>query len=196
MHYLCTQKSVLYCYTKNITIMKKRFYQERVCSCSPVEGMTFMESKMLKELVYREIHNIHCTTSSNQKGLKGLNLGNLCAEANHLLWALLVWWFTINEVHNKDYNDKNGKDLDTRHLRLRYLTSISLCEMIGRRIDEVSRSLSSDETKGHSCFEYTCGEEWYKSFRYEKRNNDADYWENYFTRMKDGAYTQHVTRIF
>ena len=36
--------------------MRKRFYHERVCSCSPVEGMKFIEARMLVREVRQRHH--------------------------------------------------------------------------------------------------------------------------------------------
>ena len=47
----------------------------------PDGAVTYLEARLLKELVNREIHPIRCASSCGRKGQKGLMLGNLCASA-------------------------------------------------------------------------------------------------------------------
>ena len=177
--------------------MRKRFYHERVCSCSPVVGMKFIEARMLKAIVNREIHPIRCASTCGRKGQKALMLGNLCVEAGYPLWALKIWWFAINEIHNKDYDDWVDAWFDNKYVSLQDVISDGLCEMIGRRIDEINRKCGLDDSKGRDSCEYWCGDGWYDSFRYEKYDNDINYWVDFFTKMRDEAVAQQTTdRIF
>ena len=177
--------------------MRKRFYHERVCSCSPVEGMKYIEARMLKDLVNREIHPIRCAASCGRKGQKGLYLGNLCVEAGYPLWALRIWYFTVGEIHDKDYNDWVDVWFDNKYVSLQDVISDGLCEMIGRRVDEVSYSLHLYEPDGINCNEYRFGDGWYDGFRYEKFDYYWDYYRNRFIEIRDEAIAKQKTdRLF
>ena len=52
----------------------------RVCSCMPNGVVTHLEARLLKDLVNREIHPIRCAASCKQKYMKGMRIGDLCAE--------------------------------------------------------------------------------------------------------------------
>lgn len=177
--------------------MRKRFYQERVCSCSPENGMTFMNARMLRDIVNREIHPIRCASTCGRKAQKAIILGDLCVEAHHPLWALKIWWFAINEIHNKDYDDWLYVWFNEKYVSLRDVISDGLCEIIGKRIDDVNKHLGLDDPKGRDSYEYWCGDGWYDSFIYEKYDNDVTYWCEYFEKMRDDAIAQQATdRIF
>ena len=85
--------------------MRKRLKHFHVCSCSPERGVTYLDARLLKDIVNRGIHPIRCASTCGHKALRGLLLGDLCAETNHLGWALRIWKFTLKQIHEKDYDD-------------------------------------------------------------------------------------------
>lgn len=159
--------------------------------------VTQMEARLLKDLVNREIHPIRCASSCGRKGQKGLLLGNLCAEARHPLWALKIWKFTLREIHAKDYDDWVGVWFNTERVRLKDVISDGLCEMIGRRIDEVERSLKLSDAQGLDSWEYWAGDGWYDSLFYEKYDMDWYSARVTFISMRDEAVgRQKRERLF
>ncbi|MBR6446779.1 MAG: hypothetical protein IKS94_10265 [Prevotella sp.] len=71
--------------------MRKRFYDERVCSCSPTQGVLYLDARLMRDIVNREIHPIRCASTCGNKAKRSLVVGDLCAEAGHPRWALKVW---------------------------------------------------------------------------------------------------------
>jgi len=117
--------------------MRRRFHDFRVCSCSPVEGMTFMDAPTLKALVYREIHPIRCASTCGRKAQKALYLGDLLVEAHHPMWAWDIWEWTIGEIHDKDYDDWIGVWFNPKYVSYNDVISNGICEILGKRIDDV-----------------------------------------------------------
>ena len=128
----------------------------------------FLDVKILKDIVNRGIHAIRCASTCAHKAHRGLLLGDLCAEAHHPLWALKIWKFTLKQIHNKDYDDWIDVWFNTKYVRLQDVISEGICEIIGRRIDDVERSVGLSDAHGRDSWEFRAGEGWYNDFRYEK----------------------------
>ena len=117
----------------------------RVCQCMPNGVMTHLETKLLKEIVNREIHPIRCAASCKQKYMKGSRIGDLCAETGHFWWALRIWRFTARLIENKDYNDWIYVRFNTNRVRLRDVISETECELLDRRSSDLWRALGFPE---------------------------------------------------
>ena len=85
--------------------MMRRRISYRVCRCTPCGVVTHLEARLLKDLVNRTIHPIRCASSSKQMFMKGMRIGDLCAETGHFWWALKVWRWTMQLMDAKDYDD-------------------------------------------------------------------------------------------
>lgn len=177
--------------------MRKRFYHDRVCSCSPEKGVMYLDAKLLKDIVNHWIHPIRCASTCAQKAHKGLLLGDLCAEAHHPMWALKIWFFVLDEIHNKDYEDWHYEWFNDKYVSLSDVISNGICEIIGRRIDDVERRLGLSDAQGRNSWEYWAGDGWYDDFRYEKYDYCWDNWRDYFVKIRDEAIAQQKTeRLF
>lgn len=169
----------------------------RVCRCTPDGTVSYLEARLLKELVDREIHPIRCASTCSRKALKGLYIGNLCAEAHHPLWALKVWKFTLAQIHWKDYADWINVWFNTEYVRLRDVISDGICEIIGRRIDDVERAVGLADAHGRDSWEYLAGDGWYDSLFYEKYDSD---WESMRDSLietrRETMERQHSERFF
>ena len=148
--------------------MRKRFYHCCVCSCSPEKGVVFMDVKILKGILNRGLHAIRCASTCAHKAHRGILLGDLCAEAHHPFWALKIWKLTLGLIHWKDYNDWIDVWFHTEYVRLQDVISEGVCEIIGRRIDDLERRYGLSDAQGRNSWEYRAGEGWYNGLRYEK----------------------------
>ena len=146
-----------------------------------------MEARTLRAIVEKGVRPIKCAASCAYKAQKGLTLGDLCAEAGHLMWALKVWKYTIGEIHAKDYDDWIDVSFHTEYVRLRDVISDGVCEVIGRRIDDVERRLGLSNAKGRNSWEYWAGDGWYDMMWYEKYDCDWDSEREDFIRQRDEA---------
>ncbi len=169
----------------------------RACRCMPNGVVTHLEARLLKELVDREIHPIRCASTCARKAQKGLYLGNLCAEAHHPMWALKIWKFTLSQIHSKDYDDWIDVWFNTKYVRLRDVISDGICEVIGRCIDDMERTLGLSDAHGRDSWEYWAGDGWYDSLFYEKYDSDWDSVRDYYIEMRNAALEyQHSERLF
>ncbi len=177
--------------------MRRKFYQERVCCCSPTQGMVYMQARVLKTIADHEMRSLRCAATCGRKAQKAMALGDLCVEAHHPLWALKVWRFAIREIHRKDYDDWVAVHFNEAYSSLQEVVSDGACELIGRRMDEVCRRLGLDAPKGKNSWEYRCGDGWYGSFLQEKYGIDVADWCERFAGMRDEAIARQTTaRIF
>ena len=177
--------------------MRRRFHDFRVCSCSPVEGMTFMDAPTLKALVYREIHPIRCASTCGRKAQKALYLGDLLVEAHHPMWAWDIWEWTIGEIHDKDYDDWIGVWFNPKYVSYNDVISNGICEILGKRIDDVRHREGWGEAEGRVSWEYWAGDGWYGSLEQEWYDNDWEYWREYFINLREEALAEQKTeRIF
>ena len=157
----------------------------------------YLDAKLLKDIVNRQIHPIRCASTCGRKAQKGLLLGDLCAEAHHPAWALKIWRFVLSEIHAKDYDDWIDVWFNTKYVRLRDVISDGICEIIGRRIDDLERRYGISEPQGRNCWEYWAGDGWYDSFSYEKYDSDWDYWRDYYLQLRTEAIARQKTeRVF
>lgn len=134
-----------------------------------------MEARMLRDIVNRGVRPIRCASTCAHKAQRGITLGDLCAEAGHLMWALKVWKYTLNLIHMKDYNDWINVYFRTEWVRLSDVISNGICEIIGRRIDEAERRLGLSDAHGRNSWEFKAGDGWYEWFWYEMYDYD---WED------------------
>ena len=167
--------------------MRKRFYHCCVCSCSPEKGVMFLDVKILKDIVNHGIHSIRCASTCAYKAHWGILLGDLCAEAHHPLWALKIWRFTLKQIHDKDYDDWIDVWFNTKYVRLQDVISEGICEIIGRRIDNVERSVGLSDAHGRDSWEFRAGEGWYNDFRYEKYEFDWEELREEWIKERDEA---------
>ena len=182
---------------KNLSIVRKRFYHQRVCSSSPDKGVTYLDARMLKNIVNRGIHPIRCASTCARKAQKGLLLGDLCAEAHHPMWALKIWFFVLDQIHNKDYDDWLYEWFNDKYVRLQDVISDGICEIIGRRIDEVERSIGLSNAQGRDSWEYQAGDGWYDYLYYEKYDYDWDSERDNYMDLRDEAVERQQTeRLF
>lgn len=168
----------------------------RVCSCTPFGVVTHLETRLLRELVNREIHPIRCASTSARKAQKGLLLGDLCAEAHHPVWALKIWKFTLSQIHSKDYDDWIDVCFNTKYVRFQDVVSNGICEVIGRRIDDVERSLGLSDARGRDSWEYRAGDGWYDAFWYEKYDADWESLRDYYIEMRNEAVDHQQSELF
>lgn len=117
----------------------------RVCQCTPYGIMTQLETRILRDIVNREIHPIRCAASCKRKYQKGLYIGNLCAETGHLMWAMKVWNLTINLIEAKDYIDWRNVWFNNEIVSLRDVVSETECELLSRRCSDIWRILGHPE---------------------------------------------------
>lgn len=143
----------------------------------------YLHSKVLREIVNRETSVIRCASTCARKAQKGLMLGNLCAEAGHLMWALKVWKFTLSQIHAKDYNDWIDVSFHTEYVRLRDVISDGACEILGRRIDDVERRVGLSDAHGRDSWEYRAGDGWYDMMWYEMYDYEWEDTREYYIEM-------------
>lgn len=80
--------------------------------------VTHLETRLLKDLVNRTIHQICCAESCKRKYQKGVLIGDLCVETGHLWWALRIWRFTATRIESRDYDDWRYVSFDNNRVRL------------------------------------------------------------------------------
>ena len=117
----------------------------RVCSCMPNGVVTHLEARLLKDLINREIHPIRCAASCKQKFMRGMRIGDLCAETGHFWWARKVWRFTACLIDSKDYDDWRYVWFDNNRVSLRDVISETECELLERRCSDLWRALGFPE---------------------------------------------------
>ena len=117
----------------------------RVCSCTPNGVVTHLEARLLKELVNRAIHPIRCAASCKRKFMKGMRLGDLCAETGHFWWALKVWELTEELIGSKDWDDWLYVWFDGNRVRLSDVVSEAECETLSRRRSDMWQALGFPE---------------------------------------------------
>ena len=178
--------------------MRKRLKHFHVCSCSPEMGVTYLDARLLKDIVNRGIHPIRCASTCGHKALRGMLLGDLCAETNHLGWALRIWKFTLKQIHEKDYDDWIDVHwFNTKYVSFQDVISDGWCEIIGRRMDEAERKLGISDARGRDSWEYRAGDGWYNSFFAEKFDCNWDEWrEEYLAMRNELLARQNTERIF
>ncbi|MBR1485366.1 MAG: hypothetical protein IJ612_06710 [Prevotella sp.] len=111
----------------------------------PSGVVTHLEARLLKELVNREIHPIRCAESCKRKFMRGMRLGDLCAETGHFWWARKIWLFTAALIEDKDYDDWRYVWFDNNRVRLTDVISETECELLYRRCSDLWRNLGYPE---------------------------------------------------
>lgn len=156
-----------------------------------------MEARTLRAIVEKGVRPIRCAASCAYKAQKGLTLGDLCAEAGHLMWALKVWKFTIGEIHAKDYDDWIDVWFHTEYVRLRDVISDGVCEVLGRRIDDVERRLGLSDARGRKSWEYWAGNGWYDMLWCEKYDYDwKDMYDGFKAMFRELQKRQQREQLF
>jgi hypothetical protein len=160
--------------------------------------VTYLDARLLKDIVNRGIHPIRCASTCGHKALRGLLLGDLCAETNHLGWALRIWKFTLKQIHEKDYDDWIDVHwFNTKYVSFQDVISDGWCEIIGRRMDEAERKLGISDARGRDSWEYRAGDGWYNSFFAEKFDCNWDEWREECLAMRNELLArQNTERIF
>ena len=75
--------------------------------------------------------------------------------------------------------------------------SEGICEVIGRRIDEVERRVGLSNPQGRDSWEYKAGEGWYNYLRFEKYDYSWEELQEDFVKMLSEAEAEQETeRIF
>ena len=117
----------------------------RVCQCMPNGVMTHLEARLLKDIVNQAIHPIRCAESCKWKFMRGMRIGDLCAETGHFWWALKVWQLTANLIENKDYDDWRHVWFDNNRVSLNDVISETEYELLSRRQSDLWRALGFPE---------------------------------------------------
>lgn len=113
----------------------------RVCRCLPNGIVTHLEARLLRELVNREIHPIRCAESCKRKFMKGMRLGDLCAETGHFHWALKVWELTERLIDSKDWDDWINVHFNPKWYNLTDVISETECELLIKRCCDLRKAL-------------------------------------------------------
>lgn len=117
----------------------------RVCSCTPSGIVTHLEARLLRQLVNREIHPIRCAQSCRQKFMKGMRIGDLCAETGHFAWAQKIWGWTEQLIEEKDWEDWRYVWFNPKRVSLRDVVSETECELLSRRRSDLWRALGQPD---------------------------------------------------
>jgi len=125
--------------------MKRRRIPYRVCQCLPSGVVTHLEARLLREIVNRAIHPIRCAQSCKWKFMRGMYIGDLCAETGHFWWAMKVWGFTEYLIDSKDWADWRYVWFNTAYVRLSDVVSEAECELLSRRRSDLWRALGAPE---------------------------------------------------
>jgi len=113
------------------------------------------------------------------------------------MWALKIWKFVLAQIHSKDYDDWIDVWFNTDYVRLKDVISDGICEVIGRRIDDVERQVGLSDAHGRDSWEYRAGDGWYDSFFCEKYESDWDEWRDFYVGLRNEAVErQQAERIF
>ncbi len=170
---------------------KRSFY--RVCRCTPNGCIEQLETRLLVQMVNRDVHAIRCARYGGQKALVALRIGGLCEETGHDWWAVRLWMMAIGEIHAKDYDDWVDVWFNDRYVSFRDVISDGICEVLGRRIDEVERRHGWSLPQGMDSWEYWAGDGWYDSFRFEKFDSDWLVVRERYVSLRDEAIADQAT---
>ena len=107
--------------------------------------VTHLEARLLKEMVNSTIHPIRCAASCKQKYMKGMRIGDLCAETGHFYWALKIWRFTRYLIEEKDYDDNLYEWFNNKWVSIGDVISETECELLTRRCSKLWRALGFPE---------------------------------------------------
>lgn len=146
--------------------------------------VTHLEARLLKNMVNREIHTIRCAQNCKQMFMKGLRIGELCAETGHFWWALKVWRFTANLIEEKDYNDWRYVQFNTRLVRLRDVISETECELLMQRCSDLLRTLG-----------FTKHAWWDEKMEYYASNYFGTYYDDLFAEKYEELADESLRQI-
>lgn len=121
-----------------------------VCRCTPEQGVTHLDVRLLRQLLNREIHPIRCAHNLRRKAQKARILGELCVGANHPALAIKIWAFTENLIVN--YDDQwldNNWYYNPQWNTLDNLMAEEEAKDLGRRIDEQYRKMGHPDEGGY-----------------------------------------------
>ena len=117
--------------------------------------VTHLEAQLLRQLVNREIHPIRCAESCRRKAQVALRLGRA----------------------SKDYDDWLCVWFNPEWVRLSWVVSEDLCQLLGRRIDQTWRRMGHP---GMAVYEQKATAEydwlWLEKYDYSRQEID-DYWD-------------------
>jgi hypothetical protein len=77
--------------------------------------------------------------------MKGMRIGDLCAETGHFWWALKVWRWTMQLIDAKDYDDWIDVWFDGDRVSLKDVVSETEYEILSRRCSDLWRALGFPE---------------------------------------------------
>ncbi len=177
----------------------------RVCRCMPNGVVTHLEARLLKDLVNREILPIRCATSCKQKFMKGMRIGDLCAETGHFWWALKVWKLTANLIEHKDWDDWINVHFNTEWCDLQDVISETEYELLLKRCGDMYQALGFPKEKWWSRVDEHYAERYYglhayywlfveKHYGYYFFNLDPEGWEDKMRALYDWYKTEKLFR--
>lgn len=165
-----------------------------MCRCTSDGCMKHLEARLLRELVNREIHPIRCAESCRRKAQIAIRLGDLCAEAGYRWWAFKVWRLGMHLVASKDYDDWIAVYLNPERVRLSWVLSEDLCQLLGSKIDSLWRSMGHPEMAFHEQW-VTAEYDWLylEKFDYYRQEMD-DYWYEVLEDYEEQKETETIFR--
>ena len=116
-----------------------------VCHCTPTEGITHIEARLLHDMINRQIHALFSLKDCRWKFKRGLYMGDICSSSGHPWWAMKVWCLTMALITEKDYNDWIWEWINTKYVSITGVLSEEECAILGRRIDNEWRKLGYPE---------------------------------------------------
>jgi hypothetical protein len=139
----------------------------------PDGSVVHLEARLLREMINREIHSVRCAKNCRWKGQKALRLGDLCAGCGHPWWAMKVWNLGRWLIEDQDYDEWRYVWFNPRYVRLSDVVSEDLCLELGRRIDNLWRSMGHPEMARYeqsACMAY----EWLWLEKYDYSRQEID----------------------
>ena len=141
-----------------------------VCHCTPTDGITHIEARLLHDMINRQIHALFSLKNCRWKYKRGLYMGDLCASSGHPWWAMKVWCLAMALIIEKDYDDWIYEWINPKYVSIRGVLSEEESLILARRIDDLWRKLGHPEKVGME--EVAKGQ--YDDFWYEKYDYDRN----------------------
>lgn len=107
--------------------------------------VTHLEARLLKDMVNGVIHPIRCAASCKWKFMRGMRIGDLCAQTGHFKWALRVWRYTAAMIESKDYDDWIMVHFNPEWYDLQDVISETECDILMKRCGDLYRALGFPE---------------------------------------------------
>jgi len=121
-----------------------------VCRCTPVQGITHINVRLLLQLLNREVHPIKCAWNNRRKAQKAQILGDLCVNSNHPELAIKIWAFVENLLIIQDYRwFKSHWAYNPEWMNLSSLMAEPEALELGRRIDQLYLKMKHPEYVGY-----------------------------------------------